>query len=167
MTSHPPFWLRAGGCSALPAATGSMERKPIFTPGRFGFRPNHSRSGAKLEHAFHNFAQIIARRARLQSSWVGSPDPMKSMPDRSLMPSLTPSRYRQWRGAPRRGRRPSSSSSSTLLVDVLLMEVESGLHLAGIGVADLHRIAIERRHAEFGIVLANIAAAIDGCRQRG
>jgi hypothetical protein len=39
------------------------------------------------------------------------------------------------------------------------VEVEGRLHPAGVGVADLHRIAVGRRH-EFGIVLANITAAL-------
>src|SRR6478672_13257948 len=52
-------------------STGSIERKPIFTPRRFGFRLNHSRSGAKIEHSFHNFAQIQNSQVRVNSGLVG------------------------------------------------------------------------------------------------
>jgi hypothetical protein len=52
-------------------STGSVERKPIFTPGRFGFRLNDSRSRPKIEHQFHNFAQFRNKSHRPVSPWAG------------------------------------------------------------------------------------------------
>ena len=50
--------------SALPAVHRLYGAEAYFYASRFGFRTKDSRSGAKLEHRFHNFAQIHNRRAR-------------------------------------------------------------------------------------------------------
>ena len=44
--------------------------------------------------------------------------------------------------------------------NILGMEVEGGFHLAGVGVADFHGIAIRRRHVEFGEVLFRGAVTV-------
>lgn len=56
--------------SALPAVHRLYGAEAYFYASRFGFRINHSRTGAKLEHRFHNFAQIYNMRARqLGANW--------------------------------------------------------------------------------------------------
>ena len=50
--------------SALPAVHRLYGAEAYFYASRFGFRINHRRTGAKLEHRFHNFAQIYNMRAR-------------------------------------------------------------------------------------------------------